>query len=83
MRIEITKWEPYRASARFWMVLSIVLGLLAIFISLVALHCSRSAVDVIYEQFNHMRVWEDGSYSGEMRDGTPVVGCIPNAVCSQ
>lgn len=35
----------------------------------------------IYEDYNHIRIHEDGSYGGETRQGFDVVGCIPGAPC--
>lgn len=34
-----------------------------------------------FEQYNHIKVYEDGSYIGEDRKGVEVQGCITNALC--
>lgn len=36
----------------------------------------------IYEKYNYYRMYEDGSYSAEYRDGTKVSGCITGALCN-
>lgn len=35
----------------------------------------------IYEQYNHIKMYEDGSYIAETIDGLEVIGCIDNALC--
>lgn len=35
----------------------------------------------IYEKYNHIKMYEDGSYEAETIDGLAVTGCIDNALC--
>lgn len=35
----------------------------------------------IYEKYNHIKIYEDGSYEAETIDGVSVTGCIDNALC--
>lgn len=35
----------------------------------------------VYKDYNHIKIEEDGSYTGETIDGTPISGCIKNAIC--
>lgn len=37
----------------------------------------------IYKEYNHMRVFEDGSYVGETRQGIAVDGCLQIAICNE
>lgn len=39
------------------------------------------SLEVIYGQYNHIRIFEDGSYEGEDINGVPVRGCIEGALC--
>lgn len=34
-----------------------------------------------YAQYNHIRMFEDGSYIGETLDGEKVVGCVKHGLC--
>lgn len=36
----------------------------------------------IYESYNHIKIYEDGSYVAETRDGQPEQGCIKKALCN-
>ena len=36
----------------------------------------------IYEKYNHIRIYEDGSFEGENRAGAQVTGCIDTALCN-
>ena len=35
----------------------------------------------IYERYNYIKMYEDGSYEAETIDGLEVTGCIDNAIC--
>lgn len=35
----------------------------------------------IYEQYNYIKMYEDGSYQAETIYGTEVTGCIDNTIC--
>lgn len=37
----------------------------------------------IYKEYNHMKVYEDGSYLGETREGIAVDGCLQIALCNE
>ena len=41
------------------------------------------SLEVVYSQYNHIRIYEDGSYEGETLKGTPVKGCIKGALCDE
>ena len=70
--------RPYNA---FWGVVAGVLFLVAVFSVWVAWQCSAPSLVRVYDEFNHVHVFEDGSFTGQLRDGRPVNGCIPNAKC--
>lgn len=36
----------------------------------------------IYEKYNHIRIYEDGSFEGQNRAGAQVTGCIDTAQCN-
>lgn len=36
----------------------------------------------LYEKYNSYRMYEDGSYQAEYRDGTKIKGCITDALCN-
>lgn len=36
----------------------------------------------VYQQYNHVRLYEDGSWEGESREGVRVHGCVPDAQCN-
>lgn len=36
----------------------------------------------VYQNFNHFRMYEDGSIIGETINGVPVSGCIKGALCN-
>ena len=40
------------------------------------------SLETVYSQYNHIRIYEDGSYEGETINGVPVKGCIEGALCS-
>ena len=40
------------------------------------------SLTTVYSQYNHIRIYEDGSYEGETIKGVPVKGCIEGALCS-
>ena len=36
----------------------------------------------LYEKYNSYRMYEDGSFQAEYRDGTHIKGCIAGALCN-
>lgn len=38
-------------------------------------------IERTFEQYNHMKIWEDGSFEGEDRNGEKVQGCITGGLC--
>ena len=37
----------------------------------------------MYKEFNNITMYEDGSYTGQLADGSYTVGCIQNALCDK
>lgn len=35
-----------------------------------------------YESYNHIQIYEDGSYVGQTKGGMNVTGCIEKAICN-
>ena len=35
----------------------------------------------LYSSYNHFRMYEDGSYTGETSAGVQITGCIEGALC--
>lgn len=62
----------------------LVLILLGIIINAIldALLPPYSPLEQVHQQLNHVRIYEDGSYIGEDRQGNPVSGCIAGALCN-
>lgn len=67
---------------RFWQVVAVILGLLVVVLAYVCMHTSRSAMDTLYEEFNYIHLFEDGSYTGETLDNERVSGCTPSGKCN-
>lgn len=42
----------------------------------------RPPLDQLWEHYNHIRIYEDGSYSGETKDGQRVSGCLTGGLCN-
>lgn len=42
---------------------------------------SNRPLSQIYEEYNHIQIYEDGSYIGENRRGFTEQGCISGALC--
>lgn len=60
-----------------FLLLSVFLGL-----TLVRLIAgNEGALPQVYKGYNHIRIYEDGSYEGETVEGVPEVGCISGALC--
>jgi len=36
----------------------------------------------VHSVYNHIRIYEDGSYEGQLTGGTQVSGCIEGALCN-
>ena len=41
-----------------------------------------STLEQVYRDYNHVRMFEDGSYIGEDINGNAVNGCIRGAICN-
>ena len=37
----------------------------------------------LYKEYNHITMYEDGSFEGQAIDGRLVGGCIPDALCDK
>lgn len=47
----------------------------------IACTITADPVSRVYEQYNHLRIYEDGSYTGEDRNGETVQGCLNGGLC--
>lgn len=45
-------------------------------------YSGNSVLEQAYKQYNNVRVYEDGSYSGKTIDGKNITGCIKYAPCN-
>ena len=59
-----------------------ILALTTVFFMWVATTQKLDPLVDTYEMYNHIRIYEDGSYSGQYRSGYSVTGCIKNAQCN-
>ena len=49
----------------------------------IACTINNNKMQAIYEEYNHIKIYEDGSYTGELRStGLENSGCIPEAQCN-
>lgn len=46
------------------------------------LEWKRPPLEQLWEHYNHVRIYEDGSYSGETKDGKQVSGCLSGGLCN-
>lgn len=76
-------WGHMKYQSKFWIVTTIVFGLLAVLGVFIAWNCSEDAISRTFEQYNHVQVFEDGSFIGELKDGTSVSGCLPDGLCNR
>ena len=42
---------------------------------------SYSSMEEVHKAYNHIRIFEDGSYEGQTSGGMKVTGCITGALC--
>ena len=43
--------------------------------------CHYDTMQQIHKEYNHIKIYEDGSYVGETTSGLHVEGCIEGALC--
>lgn len=43
----------------------------------------NDSLQSIHRSYNHIRIYEDGSYTGQTVGGDQVTGCIKKALCSK
>lgn len=48
----------------------------------IACTMNNNALQAVHAEFNHIKIYEDGSYTGEDRNGSKIDGCIPQALCN-
>ena len=66
-----------------WIIGLLVVAGLMIWSYVLGLEVMRDrSLEVVYSQYNHIRIYEDGSYEGQTIDGTPVKGCLEKALCN-
>jgi hypothetical protein len=65
----------------FWMAMSLLFLVLALFSLWIAWRCSEPSLNRVWAEFEHVQVYEDGSYSGQSRGGQLVTGCLPGGLC--
>ena len=64
-----------------------VLGVLAVGVWMYALGAlsvmvaPTNTLEELHQGYNHIRVYEDGSYIGQTTGGLPVSGCIKGGLC--
>lgn len=46
------------------------------------LEWKRPPLEQMWEKYNHISIYEDGSYSGERRDGKVETGCMSGGLCN-
>ena len=65
-----------------WIIGLLVVAGLMIWSYVLGLEVVRDrSLEVVYSQYNHIRIYEDGSYEGQTISGTPVKGCLEGALC--
>lgn len=52
-----------------------------LFFAWIACTIKTEPLERAFEQYNHIKIYEDGSYTGEDREGNAVNGCLPNGLC--
>lgn len=52
-------------------------------ISLIGYHLTNSPLQQIYNGYNNLTMYEDGSYKAETINGQLEIGCINGALCAQ
>lgn len=48
----------------------------------ISLTIQADPVQRAYKQYNHLRLYEDGSYTGETLDGVEVSRCVTGGLCN-
>lgn len=46
------------------------------------LEWKRPPMEQMWEKYSHVRIYEDGSYEGETKDGERVTGCLSGGLCN-
>lgn len=65
-----------------------ILGVLAvamwayIFGSLSVAVAQSETLPSVYREYNHIQIYEDGSYTGQTAGGLEVTGCIKGGLCN-
>lgn len=65
----------------FCVLLIVILATSSIFFAWVACTIELNPLDRTYKAYNHMKIYEDGSYTGEDRNGVAVNGCLKDGLC--
>ena len=47
----------------------------------ISLTIQADPIERAFDRYNHVRLYEDGSYVGEDRQGVKVQGCVKNGLC--
>lgn len=63
-------------------ILIILLTLATIFFAWIACTITVDPIQRAYEKYNHIQLYEDGSFTGEDLEGNQVSGCIKNGLCN-
>lgn len=58
-----------------------VLALTSIYFAWIAMTLTADPLERAYQRYNHVRLYEDGSFTGEDKDGVKVNGCVSNGLC--
>jgi len=66
-------------SVIIWVLVAIGLGVWGY---VIGVSVRENILTEVHGVYNHIRIYEDGSYEGELLGGTPVSGCIEGALCN-
>lgn len=64
---------------------NILIGILAITTVIFMWLTTRQRIEPLadtYDIYNNITIYEDGSYSGQLRNGYNITGCIEKAQCN-
>ena len=69
-------------STFMWVMLLIVVGLWSFIIGQLSTSIvSVNGLEDVYKSYNHIQIYEDGSYVGQTTGGLEVSGCIKGGLC--
>lgn len=57
--------------------------ILVTLVGLIKVGNTNDPLEQLTKEYNHIKMFEDGSYTGETMDGQQVKGCIKSAICNE